>query len=309
MYINNLRKIYKELLFNNSEMSTKSYVRKPQYRLKRIIESSSQPISKFIVRYLAKKYVDIRIVGMDRKPRDKSFIEVYNHVTCGDGPIAASYEKHWICHWWIQMSDPENRKSLVRKVWDDFRIWLWGQIKVKVIFEEGIIRAGNKDAIKRSLQYLGAFGKDVICVFPEGPTMKMREYIRRGEKPPFHRGAAHLSLVTGSPIVPVGIYVNIPEGLKPVILEATPENVRMMKRYIKENGKLEYRISYGYPMYVDEKSTDRCRICLGNKRNPVAWRYVYFNNKKHLENILISHAMDMSYQLAKADNLEGKLVY
>lgn len=282
---------------------------KAKYTAKRAVEVISQKLSKPLARYILQRRLEVKVIGSEKKQRESSFVEVFNHVTYGDGFILGSQERDRIVHFWIQKEDPEKRLSHLRRVSYNFLIWMWGHIGVSVAVEEGRLKFSNKEAIKRSIDYLKAFEEDVIGVFPEGPTMDMGKYIKTGEKPPLYRGAAYIALATKKPIVPVGVYVDVPEELRLAIFERTRENRRIIKRYIKEHGKLNYRISIGDPLYVVGESGNSCRFVTGDPKNPLHTENVYFESKKDLEEILINEAMDRCYRLAEPNNVEGKLTY
>lgn len=282
---------------------------KAKYNAKRIVEVTSLKLTKPLRKWLIHRRLNVNINGLEKKPRDSSFIEVFNHTTYGDGFVLGTYRENRVIHFLIQKEDPEKRLSSSRRIIYDFLIWVWGQIGVSVVVEKGKIKSGNKEAIKRSIDYLLTFDRDVIGVFPEGPTMNMREYIKTGKKPPLYRGAAYIALATKKPIVPVGVYVDVPEELRLALFERTRENRRIIKKHIKEHGKIDYRISIGDPIYVVDESGNSCKFVTGNPKNPLHTDKVYFESRKDLEEILINEAMDRCYRLAEPNNVEGKLTY
>ena len=156
--------------------------KKVKYNAKRIVEVTSLKLTKPLRRWLVHRRLDVKVNGLEKKPRDSSFIEVFNHATYGDGFVLETYRENRIIHFLIQKEDPEKRLSFSRRILYDFLIWVWGQIGVRVVVEKGKTKFSNREAIKRSIDYLITFS-DAIGVFPEGPTMNMKEYIKTGEKP------------------------------------------------------------------------------------------------------------------------------
>ncbi|MBI2129057.1 1-acyl-sn-glycerol-3-phosphate acyltransferase [Candidatus Woesearchaeota archaeon] len=280
-----------------------SYTRreKAKYNAKRLIEVVSQKLSRPIARWSLQRRLNINVIGSEKKPKDDSFIEVCNHATYADGLILGAYEQR-IIHFWIQKEDPENRLSYARRTLYNFLIWMWGHIGVSVL--EG--KSSNKNAIKRSIDYLN-FRKSIIAIFPEGPTMDAREYAENGKRPPLHRGAAHIALISEKPIVPIGIYVDVPEYMKPTIFDRKRKNKKIIENYIKKHGKLDYRITVGDPIYVKNRGNNSCELATGNTEDPLDTKKVYFKNQKELETILINEAMKQCYKLADPNNIEGKL--
>lgn len=291
---------------------------KAKYNAKRLIEVASQKLCRPFARWGLQRRLNINVIGSEKKPKDSSFIEVFNHATYADGLILGTYE-HRTIHFWIQKEDPENRLSIARRTLYSFLIWMWGHIGVNVLAGSAIstnkkatnkkLISTNKKAIKRSIDYLCSFNQDVVGIFPEGPTMYARDYAENGERLPIHRGAADIALAAEKPIpiVPIGIYVDVPEYLKPIIFERKRENKKIIENYIKKYGKLDYRITVGDPIYVKNRSNNSCELTTGNPENPISTKKVYFRNKRELGTILINEAMGQCYKLASQNNIERKI--
>ncbi len=128
--------------------------------------------------------VRLTVHGLEKLPRDRALVVVANHTSHYDGPallLALPHDLHFVI-----------KRELAR-------IPLWGQAVVALGFIP--IDRGNSEAARRRMARTVESvrrGRTVL-VFAEGTRSP------RGSLQPFRKGAFHLALDAGVPIVPVTV--------------------------------------------------------------------------------------------------------
>ena len=221
-------------------------MKKPDfYPLKRAIEKfGHKTIIPWFIANTTRKYFDIQFKGLENLP-ETSAIMTPNHCINIDGIIVKSNltkETNRLYHFWIQDEGVYSR-SWKRKAF----LWAMGEIPVKVD-----ARSSNRAVLRRTYEHFDR-NNDIIGIFSEGPS---KDLIKNGKVIPLEdrvhfTGAANLSIGKVVPIVPVGITSSKEAERLTWSQEANAETngKSFVKDYVKENGKIPYRINIGKPIH------------------------------------------------------------
>jgi 1-acyl-sn-glycerol-3-phosphate acyltransferase len=221
---------------------------KINYYLKRPVEALTYAFCSWRVKKMAKKYFQIGVEGLENLPAESAIIVPNHEIGIDSGLLGITMPRK--IHYLVQKEGVYDSRATML-------LWALGQIPVNV-------RGGsNREVVKRAGDYLN-YSRDFLGIFGEGPSMNLDV---GGEPLPvlkreYQAGAAHFAINKRKEIIPVALVTReeIVRNFWNFPWNEQEEKFRDLGKYVKEKGKVPYRVCVGKPLWCEQKRELTARV-------------------------------------------------